>query len=258
LFVEGPIDPEVAVLGVRRKAGGTLMGCLMNFACHLAHHGGGTAFSAGFPGVIARALKSDGCPVTLYLNGASGNVHTSDPSRGGQDLNMECAGGLLAETARRVLGSLRYEPDPELRSVSRSLRLPFRRVTEEEIRGTVHGAQRFIDSGLYDRDIPDLLEKIRREGTSEAEVQALSIGGVAFVGIPAEFFVELGLRIKEHTWPKHTLVVSCANGMIGYVPTREAFQRGGYETTFGPGSHMAPETGDLLAEAAIELVRSGG
>ena len=42
----------------------------------------------------------------------------------------------------------------------------------------------------------------------------------AFVGIPAEFFVEVGLRVKEKTYPQHTLIVSCANGMVGHAPRR--------------------------------------
>ena len=44
--------------------------------------------------------------------------------------------------------------------------------------------------------------------------------------------------------------------MIGYVPTKDAFARGGYETTLGPPNHMAPETGDLLADAAIKLIKN--
>ena len=50
-------------------------------------------------------------------------------------------------------------------------------------------------------------------------------------------------------------MVGHANGMLGYVPTRQAFRRGGYETTFAGSSRVAPETGDLLADAAIELIR---
>jgi hypothetical protein len=44
--------------------------------------------------------------------------------------------------------------------------------------------------------------------------------------------------------------------MVGYVPHKEAFLRGGYETTFGYRSKLAPEAGDLLADCAIELLRS--
>ena len=49
-------------------------------------------------------------------------------------------------------------------------------------------------------------------------------------------------------------MVGHANGMVGYVPHRDAFLRGGYETTFAPTSRLAPEAGDLLADGAIELI----
>ena len=77
----------------------------------------------------------------------------------------------------------------------------------------------------------------------------------AFVSIPAEYFVQLGLRIKEQSYPRRALVVAWANGMVGYVPHREAFLRGGYETTFGGHSRMAPEAGEILADSAVALVR---
>jgi hypothetical protein len=43
--------------------------------------------------------------------------------------------------------------------------------------------------------------------------------------------------------------------MVGYVPHKDAFRRGGYETTFSSGSKLAPEAGDMLADAAVALIR---
>ena len=83
-----------------------------------------------------------------------------------------------------------------------------------------------------------------------------NLGDWNFAGIPAEYFVEHQLRIKTETFPKRSFVVGGANGMIGYVPTKDAFTRGGYETTLGPPSRMAPETGELLAETAIKLIKN--
>ena len=100
-----------------------------------------------------------------------------------------------------------------------------------------------------------LKAKIARQGAQPAEVQVIRLGDWHFAGIPAEYFVEHQLRVKTDTFPKHSFVVGGANGMIGYVPTKDAFARGGYETTLGPPSHMAPETGDLLADAAIKLIK---
>ena len=54
-------------------------------------------------------------------------------------------------------------------------------------------------------------------------------------------------------WPMQALVSSCTNGRVGYLPTREAFQRGGYETTFGPSSMLAPEAGALIVQVAGDL-----
>ncbi|MFN3485667.1 MAG: hypothetical protein ACK44W_09310, partial [Planctomycetota bacterium] len=56
LAFEGPVDPEVAVLAARSRDG-TLLGAIVNFACHPCHHGGDDAFSAGYPGQLALALK---------------------------------------------------------------------------------------------------------------------------------------------------------------------------------------------------------
>jgi len=254
LCLEGPIDPELAVVAVREAAGGPLLGALVNFSCHPTHHGGDTAISAGYPGVLADALKAHGCPVPMFLNGACGNVHTADPCHGGADPGMEVVGRTLAEGAWKVMGGLEYSPTVALGGKSVTLRLPFRDLTPEELAGTTHGAMRFGAPGTYDRVIPQLVEYVRREGMERAEVQVLRIGEVALVAVPGELFVQPGLRIKEASHPAHALIVECANGRIGYLPHREAFLRGGYETTFGPPSVLAPGAAEMIVEAAVKLV----
>ncbi len=257
LYLEGPIDPEVHVLAARNPRG-DMLGMIVNFACHPAHHGGGTDLSGGFPGVLSGIMKSRGCPVTLFLDGASGNVTTVDPRRGGQNLPKEVAGRRLADDATRVLKSLDFGDDVRLGCATRTIDLPFREVAREELEGKVRGAQRFIDSAIYDREMPRLVERIKRMGKQPAEIQVIMVGDCAYAGMPAEYFSQLGLRIKEECYPIHALVVGQANGMVGYIPHRDAFERGGYETTLCNSSRMAPEAGDMMADAAIELVRSMG
>jgi len=255
LCFEGPIDPEVAVAAVR-DADGRLLGALVNFACHPTHHGGSGELSAGFPGALAREMKSRGCPVTLYLNGACGNIHDADPATGGRKTKEEL-GAALAADVEKTLPGMQWRSEVKLAAASRTVRLPFRRPTQEEIKGTIRGAQRFVDPAAYDRAIPRVLERMRRMGTQPAEVQVLRMDEYAYAAVPAEYFVQLGLRIKEQASPAHALVVGYANGMVGYVPHREAFERGGYETTFGCGSRLAPEAGEMLAACAVELIAEG-
>lgn len=258
LCFDGPVDPEVAVLAARAAGGGPPLGMLVNFACHPTHHGPDGALTAGYPGVLAREMKSRGWAVTAFLQGASGNVHTSDPARGGADRPMDEVGRLLADDVTAALEKMEFTSDVRLGARTRTVELPFRQITDEQIAGAARGAQRFVDPHIYDRLIPAIVERIRRLGAEPAEVQVLSVNDVAFVAIPGELFVEHGLRIKQRCWPRQALVVECANGQIAYIPTKDAFQRGGYETTFGPPSWLAPEAGDLLTDAAVELIQANG
>lgn len=256
LYVEGPIDPEVAVLAARDAATGDLLGTLVNFACHPVHHSGERWLSAGYPGVLSRALRQAGCPVTVFLNGACGNIMYRNLATGEMKTKEE-VGETLAEDVKSLWPDLAWRPESQLEARRETIDLPYRQPSEAEMRGEVRGAQRFVDSKIYDRAIPAMVERARREKAQPAEVQVLSIDEIDFVSIPAEYFVQHGLRIKQGAHPRHALVVSCANGMVGYLPHREAFERGGYETTYSPWSRMAPEAGDMLADLAIDLVRRG-
>ncbi len=253
LGFEGPIDPEVAVLAFRGPDGG-IRGALVNFACHPTHHGGDPIFSAGYPGSVARDLRLRGIPVTLFLQGAAGNIAYDDP-KGRPVKTLDEIGRILADDVMQALEKSTWSQPTLVSSRSTTVRLPYRKLNEAEVQGTTPGAQRFGEPGYYERTIPPLVSLIREQKAEAAEVQVIRLGDVALAAQPSESFVEHGLRIKEATWPIRTLVVCYANGMVGYLPHEAAFRRGGYECTFGPPSRMAPEAGRVLADAAIELIR---
>ncbi|MCE9589402.1 MAG: hypothetical protein K8S99_02640 [Planctomycetes bacterium] len=256
LHVEGPIDPEVAVIAARSTDGKPL-GAIINFACHPTHLGGTGDCTAGWPGALASEMKKLGWPVTLFLQGAAGEIHHSNPVTG-VDVSMETAGRVIAEDAVRIIKEMKFRDAlATIGARARTIQLPHRKASDEEIKGTLRGAQRFVDPTIYDRGMPALLERIRSRPMQPAEVQAVFLDDHAIVSIPAEYFCMLGLRIKEESYPKRTFVAAYANGMVGYVPSREAFKRGGYETTFAMSSRLAPEAGDMLADCAIEMVRAG-
>jgi neutral ceramidase len=52
-----------------------------------------------------------------------------------------------------------------------------------------------------------------------------------------------------------TFIATLANGWHGYAPTLEAFNRGGYEPRFAYPSRLAPEAGDRMTDAALELLQ---
>lgn len=254
LYIEGPVDPEVAVVIVRNKSG-RILGTLVNFACHPTHHGGTDEISAGFPGALAAKMRAWGCPVTLFLNGAYGNTIAFDYQRGNL-LSKEQAGERLFDDVQKAFLGMQFSSKLSVDAKASAVQLPYRNITDDEYHGRVRGAQRFRDDEFYEKEIDLLKAKIAKQGAQPAEVQVIRLGDWRFVGIPAEYFVEHQLRIKTATFPKRSFVVGGANGMVGYVPTKDAFTRGGYETTLGPVSHLAPEAGDLLAAAAIDLIQT--
>ncbi len=111
------------------------------------------------------------------------------------------------------------------------------------------------------RDVDFTLERVNatriagiadRKGEDiAAELQVLALGPVALVGIPGELFVELGREIQEKSPFSNTIIVALANDDIGYIPTRAAFEQGGYEPTSSP---IAPGGGERIVARAIELL----
>jgi hypothetical protein len=204
-----------------------------------------------------------GFPVALFLNGALGNVLSWDqllrdtpPRKGepglhdlqGSDLveyerDIQRIGLSVADEAMRVVERSEFGDEPHLDAASERLQLPFREVTDAET------------SGPQGSLVEDVIKEKEVESTQQAEIQVLSIGDLALVGMPCELFVEFGLEIKQQVHPRRAVIVGMANGMVGYVPTEEAFRRGGYETTLTTVSKLAPEAGGLMADAAVRLIQ---
>lgn len=179
---------------------------------------------------------------------------TNDYERG-ISISKERAGASLAEDVKKVLGGMRYSGGWDATAASETAELAYRDIGRLEFSGRVYGAQRLRSDEFYESFLDDFSRKITGRKTKKAELQVLGLGEVFFAGVPAEYFVEFQLGIKEKCFPLRALTVGGANGMIGYVPTMEAFARGGYETTPGPPSFMAPGTGEIISEKITDIVR---
>jgi len=69
------------------------------------------------------------------------------------------------------------------------------------------------------------------EGSSDKkviEIGVLEIGVLKLVFINAEMFSEFE-KILERSLESPFIVISCANGLEGYLPAVEDYDRGGYE-----------------------------
>ena len=88
-------------------------------------------------------------------------------------------------------------------------------------------------------------------GKLPQEVQAIRLDrDTAIVTLPHEVFVELGMAIKSASPFRTTIVISLANDLDFYIPTRRAFEEGHYEPTTCP---LEPGCGEQLVHAAGTL-----
>ncbi|MEO8127884.1 MAG: neutral/alkaline non-lysosomal ceramidase N-terminal domain-containing protein [Bryobacteraceae bacterium] len=86
-------------------------------------------------------------------------------------------------------------------------------------------------------------------------LQTICLGPIALTAVAGEPFAETGIEITAGSPFAHTLFSGYSNGGFGYIPTRQAFHEGGYETTVAPFSEDAAE---VLRDAALHQLRSVG
>ena len=284
---EGPEDNELQVL-LAEGADGQALGGLVNFACHTTVMGAEPVYSADYAGMLTEALAARHGGIFGFLQGAAGNLSAYDRSREGpiRELGPEYnrkMGQALADKADEALAAGRYLADERVRTAREVLHIPQRRPTREQVElakwyleeapedidqqeftRRIHGHDyTFYDNSAtvqewFARETIGMWEWQRRVGTrkliEDVEIQAIAVGDVAFVGYPAEYFTEFGLKTKAKSPFAETFVVELANGWHGYVPTQEAFAHGGYEPRLGYQSRLVPEAGDRMCDTALSLL----
>ena len=270
----GPIDTDLAVLGVAREDG-TPLALLLHHACHGTTLGGDNVLiSADWPGravqVVAEAVPG---AVVMLANGCCGDINP-DPRE--QMEYVDRHGTTVGRAALALLADLKYQEAP-VRVQSVPVTIPLQPLPPpEQVQATYQecvqrlrqaeggddpGAKRNA-RGSY-QWAADLLRHALAGSEPEpphSEVQALGLGEIGLVGLPGEPFVELGKHLKAVSPFPHTLVVGYANAMIGYLPTAAAFAEGGYEVEGAARWYgvcpLSPTTQSLIEEAALQALRA--
>ena len=102
----------------------------------------------------------------------------------------------------------------------------------------------------------ELYYRLKMEDVAfRGEVQILRIGNALLTGIPGEPFCKLGLTIKSLASPCIGIPVGYANGYLGYIAPKEAWDKGGYEVNPGPWSIVGFEGYDMILDAAEDLLK---
>ena len=180
-----------------------------NYAAHpLASHApgrGGLRITSDFPGFYRRYVESETGAAAMFVSGACGDLVPKDDELGvnaarkvGENLAMVSVAAII--DIKRNAGRFVMEKPrlgARLVTMESRLRAPYRKMFGRE--------------------------------TEKMELQVLSVGDVAFVGVPGELVNELGLEIKWHSPFRRTFIAYCATDYFGYISTLNQVAAGGYE-----------------------------
>lgn len=222
---EGPTDDEVRVLAFFGESGRPTA-IFVNATAHPVYEMCIKQVSPDYPGEMARLLEErHPGAVAMFFQGAAGNINPPRVSTGAADAQQH--GRQLADATDQALRQLRPVEGGELAIRWRTIRLPARSPDGNP------------------RTEPLL-----------AAVAALRFGESAMVFLPGEPFVEIGQAIRKASPFAFTAVVGYAEDYVGYIPTDQAFQGGGYEIGPGAWSRAAPGSEAILRREGIDLLKS--
>lgn len=259
----GPTDPRVACVAVEQA--GRPTAAIVNYALHPAILAGDNwLYSADYPGALAEAMARihGDSFVSLFLNGCCGNVNHvdyRDPTQGRGFGMVQRVGYMLAAAACDALRARQPVGGEAVAACRRTVALERIKIDAEEKRRCEAvlaelGSQALAGQvdGLPEAHFASTrlaMHRVQHE-PDPVEVMTLRVGDLAIVGLPGEVFCELGLDLRRRSPAPHTLVVELANDGIGYLPTRESFEQGGYEVTVG-STFYEPGAGEQLVEEGL-------
>lgn len=250
----GPFDPQLPVLAFR-GAGDKLVALLFNHSTHTIGTRKGAVRSPSFYGLAAQELELELGGVCGFLEGASGSTHNLG------DVTTAQAVGRMKAAVLDALAKAQPRAVDRLASVKRPFAFKVRKFDEAvEDEKVASYCRKRIPQGA-DATVAvfrAMRKKLAAQQGQERQtsLQAILIGDVAVVGVPAEYFTVLGLDVKKRSPFPHTVVVELANDWIGYLPDRKAHELGGYQTWTGLHSYAEPGTGERVADEAVAMLNA--
>ena len=267
-------DPELQVIRFARAAEDKKDILLVNWQSHPLLTGGMTAtdVSADFIGNARSYLEEKTGSLFAYFTGAAGNHNPV--SRIVEDMRTEDHkeyGQMLGDHVLDALDNMAKLETGDIKINRQMYTCKINHDMEDRIEDAKKVAERY---NATDRDTGNILARelgfssvyhanaiIRRAGmeqTRDVELNAVSIGGFSLIAAPYEMFANHGTYIKEATPFDMTFVITCCNGVNGYIPSTDAYDYGCYESHTG---NFARETGDELAEKYVSMLnqlKNGG
>lgn len=240
-----PLDKSLHVLRLDDSATGKTIAVLVNFTAHPTSLPDEVLkFSADYVGALRTEVQSVLGGVTIFMQGASGDLSTDRTSHG----DHSQYGRALGRKAVELATSLKPAPvdSPSLKVHEERLTFESRTDFRNPVIQAVYSIAFFPE--LVMNFVDEYSEGIRPRLT----VVVLN-DRIALVGGSGEFFCQHAIRLRQRARVDHLFFFGYCNGYHQYFPTIEAAAEGGY----GADSQVAPAevgAGERMMDTALAWI----
>ena len=260
---EGPIgEADNTVRLVRFEREGAKDIAVVNFSTH-PDVIGKTKFTADWPGFVRRTTEADIPDVhCMMLNGAEGDSNhinrLTEPKR--KQFGYAYSAHIGRVITDAVLDIWDKTVEKEGAKVSGQIQknyvstntLLMDQVEKYQRLKEAYQAGTYIPSSMEERADINRVSALHQQSLFQmVPITVIGIGEVVFVGFGGEPFTQYAADVRAMAPEKFVICTCLTNGNSGYLPTKEAFEEGGYECR---SSNFTVELSDVLHRAVNEML----
>ena len=237
---------------------------LVNFSTH-PDTVGGELYSADWPGYTRNYVEADhdgvSCILVNGVQGDSNHISYTEESKGRGGLHAKYMGRVIADTVNQIWDKTEECKIEKVAAsvdfvyhITRTEGAEFYDVCKEKL--ALFREKLIPSSDLAFVGGPGGANRIVRMRTDplfrKIPVSVISLGKINFVGFGGEPFSHYATAVREACPDKYIVAVCCANGYEGYLPTKEAYDEGGYEASSSP---FQPTLEEDCVNLAVKIIK---
>lgn len=265
---ETEADTAMRILCFKREGKQDVL--LANWQCHPTFLDFGSMdVSSDFVGYFRKGVEKEIDAYCVYWQGAAGNINprskiteetpTKDLKEFGAQLSeyavdvyrnglQEAESGPIRVTQETYTTDVNHSEDDKANGATVVSDIWTR--TNDRAAATEEGKKYGIHSPYHAQAI---ISKLSRGETFDFELNAASIGSIAFATFPGEMFDVNGLYIRENSSADLTFIMGYCNGNCSYMPADYAYDNTCYEVdvslfTKGTAEKVAAKLAEMISE----------
>ena len=231
----GEPDNTLRLVRINRKGAKDI--AIANFSTH-PDTTAGCLFSADWPGHSRRYFEAENPNAhCLMLIGPQGDTNHIDVTKEGTQYGPEFSRSMGRVIADAINEAWNSATPVNTDKIAADARVVYNRTRTDGLE-RYEESKKFLDD-YYAKRIKAHAQEIAaaRRVVDIKEmpifrtipVSAMKLGDIAFVGFGGEAFTEYANRLRASNPDKFVISITCCNGHQGYLPTRSAYEDGGYE-----------------------------